>query len=506
MTADLLAQLDALRDEVKSGATSVGMLLDTLDPAEAALLRKCAITHQFTPEILRVLDPTLTEQEAEAQYDEISGLSMVIRTPDGLGLHDRAREELFPSWLEPEHHDELVALSCRLADHFAALMKIDSAHLQNYRRRYVYHLIGADQRAGYKAFRETYDEYRQHLLYTFCVNLVRLVHEYDLILAPDLKRDLRYREGKLTLERDPDGALKLLKPLADDPETPPWLRIKVMNRIGMAWCKLRRLKKAAKVLSAAAKLAEEHGAVRDWARVLLNLAQVHSDSRDLDRAETLLNHSIELARQAKDDGGVANALNSLGSVHHRAGDQARAIHQYEESLKYISEGDFHRAKVYNNIANCYLELRDWDQCHSYLHLSLEMKKSGRDIGGQANTYANLAKMYIARGDRTHAAESAQQACALFTEVSNWYEVGQTKCTLARIDEKGPQAEAAMKEAIDAFARAKAKRERGETEQELKRMRGEKQSRWSPKVIASLITTAIVLAGLVKACFRRSAEP
>lgn len=502
MTADLLAQMQALRAEVESGATSIDMLLDTLNPAEAELLRKCAISHQFTPEILRVLDPSLSEDEAEARYDEISGLSMIIRTPDGLGLHDRAREELFPSWLEADRREGFAVISRRLADYFDALMRADLTHLEKYRRRYIFHLTGADQRAGYNAFRHTYDEYRQHLRYSFCVNLVRLVHEYDPILAPELQRDLRYREGKLTLQReDADGALKLLQPLADDPETPPLLRIKVLNRIGMAWCELRSGKSAAEVLNAAARLAEQQGAVRDWGRVLLNLAEVYSQSGDLDRAERLLKHSIELARQAVDRDGIANAFNSLGSVHRRAGDHARAIHAYEESLKSMSEDDFDRARVYNNIANCYMDLRDWEKSERYLLLSLEKKGSGGDTSGQATTYVNLAKLYIARGDLPRAVASAHKAIELFGEVSNWYERGQAYRALARIHGEGPAAQAALQDAIGAFTRAKAEMERKDTESELLLISGKRQpfpaeAKWIVLVIFGLV----VLALLVFECY------
>lgn len=498
MSADLLAEMQALRAEVESGATSVTMLLDSLDAAEAELLRKCAITHQFTPDILRVLEPTLSQEAAEESYDEISGLSMVIRTPDGLGLHDRTREELFPSWLEGDRCDEFAAISRRLSDYFAALMSVDAAHQEKYRRRYVFHLIGADQQAGYEAFRKSYDQYRRYLRYTSCVNLVRLVHEYDPILPPDLKRDLRYREGKLLLERDDaESALKMLQPLADDDQTPPLLRIKVMNRIGLALCEMRRGKAAEEVLNDAAKLAETHGAFRDWARVLLNLAEVNLHSGDLDRAERLLKESIELARQAGDRDGIANALNSLGSVHRQAGDHARAIHSYEESLANIAEDDFDRSRVYNNIANCYLDLRDWEKSEKYLLLSLQQKASGGDTAGQATTYENLAKLYVARGDQTSAVAAAQKAVELLSDVSNWYELGRAYRSLARIQGVGPAAQNAVQEAIGAFTRAKAERERKDAEAELLRIGAKPHSR--TKTIVWLIVIVVILFVLFRAC-------
>ena len=170
----------------------------------------------------------------------------------------------------------------------------------------------------------------------------------------------------------------------------------------------------------------------------------------------------------------------------------------------MSEDDFDRARVYNNIANCYMDLRDWEESERYLLRSLDKKVSGGDTAGQATTYANLAKLYFARGDQPRGIAAAQKAVELFADLSNWYELGQAQRTLACIHGDGPAAQTALQAAIDAFTRAKAERERSDAQAQLERI---SKSRATPRRriagAVAVLVVLLVLSVLVSVCYALS---
>ncbi|HYR27335.1 MAG TPA: hypothetical protein VEU30_02650 [Thermoanaerobaculia bacterium] len=122
------------------------LTLPNFAPREGNVLRRAALTHQFTLEMLRILDPELTEEEAKVFFTRFSRLSAVMITPDGLALHDRAREHLFSTWLRaPE--GEFREIHARLAAFVAAQIEVagDTTAFEKLSRRLTFHRVGVDQ-------------------------------------------------------------------------------------------------------------------------------------------------------------------------------------------------------------------------------------------------------------------------------------------------------------------------------------------------------------------------
>src|SRR5262245_15824332 len=84
-------------------------------------LRLGAIPHEFSPAVLRSLDPELSEARARSRFEEFSQLSCVISVPDGLALHDATRAELFGQWLTPDRRATFQQASARLVTFYRDL-------------------------------------------------------------------------------------------------------------------------------------------------------------------------------------------------------------------------------------------------------------------------------------------------------------------------------------------------------------------------------------------------
>ena len=83
----------------------------------------------------------------------------------------------------------------------------------------------------------------------------------------------------------------------------------------------------------AAAIWRELGDVRGLSVVVQNLAIVHEDRGDLDRATALLQESVELARAVANPAHIASTLLVLGSLLARRGDAAGAVPLVRESLE-----------------------------------------------------------------------------------------------------------------------------------------------------------------------------
>ena len=77
-----------VKDLSTSSLQESDLSLMQLDPVHAERLRRCAISHAFDTEILRVLEPELGVAEAEETMRAFELVPAVIRLPTCLALHD----------------------------------------------------------------------------------------------------------------------------------------------------------------------------------------------------------------------------------------------------------------------------------------------------------------------------------------------------------------------------------------------------------------------------------
>ncbi|HVR40195.1 MAG TPA: hypothetical protein VMU84_13960 [Thermoanaerobaculia bacterium] len=461
---DLLSQFAAMVEQSSAaGGGSIELLVAQLGD-EGELVRRCAITHQFTPAVLRVLDPSLDPAEAEARFHRLARLSLVIRSPDGLALHDRAREQLFAGWLVPERIDELRTISARLTFYLGALTgSAAGAEREKLVRRHLFHLIAVDQDAGIDAFEKEFETSRERVRYTACDNLLRMAHEYDPILTPANRGRVAYREAKLALDRGAPGqALSLFTSVAAEPAIDPPLRAKALNGIGLAHADECHWKSAAIAFLDALRFAAEHKETRVYrAGFLQNLAAVYRNNGYIEPAESLLTEAAILAAGSHNGRVIASVCNAFGTLYLRGEEPGKAIASLRESLEHLDEDDFARSRVYNNLGLACMRASDLPASEEWFNRSLEMKALAGDTVGQANTNINLVRLYREQQALDKAVGAAATAADLFERVFFWKEAGDANAMLARfyLEAKKPaETVRAMAAAFNAYERAHADEE------------------------------------------------
>ena len=182
-TASLAAFRQLLETTASQPDTGRAVLLtDSLvgQPA-GALLRRCAIPHEFDRALLRRLGD-LDEAEADERYAQFAELSLMQIAESSLSMHERWRQPLWRWWLDGARRSEFKALSEALVEWFAA--PASPTGEDPAARRRMFHLIGCRQDEGLQMFEAQFRAARWRRRFSECTLLLHLVHEYDPVLHP----------------------------------------------------------------------------------------------------------------------------------------------------------------------------------------------------------------------------------------------------------------------------------------------------------------------------------
>lgn len=412
-------------------AGSAELLLDVMDPGAARLFRLGVIPHQFDVDILQTLAPEHARSEIQQRCEEFGQLSFVTASVDGWSVHEAVRRHFFSQWFKPSVREAFVSASARLAEYFQRQADVSSGELaETARRRYMFHLLGADQQAGFEEFEKLLRRARHNRLYSECSQLLRLLHEYDGYLTTPCRLWLAYHEAKLAADlHDLDQAEAAFRNLLKDPDAPTDLRSAAYVRLGYVHSDRRNWDDAVRCYERAMALAETSEVARhSLPRLMHDLGAAYREKGELERAEGLLRQSIEMAQEQHNLSDQAAAYNSLGVLALKRRDVRAAIDAFEQSLDALQRNEelFRTAQVYNNLGLAYADLPDWSRSGEYFRKSLDIKAQAGDTLGQAAALNNLARVEASEGNLQAAIDSSTQAIALFTDMRDLYDAALAK--------------------------------------------------------------------------------
>jgi tetratricopeptide (TPR) repeat protein len=441
--ADLLGQLQELIAELPKDApgASVELLLAQMEPTRARLVRLCAIPHQFFPGTLQVLLPSLDAGEADACYQAISHLPMVVLRETDRAIHDEARAYLFRQWLKRENQVDFVSASARLAGFFRE--RLDSAQgerRENLQRQHVFHLFGADQTEGFQAFERVWAEQYGQFRLGGCQTMVKLLREYEPVLSDEHRAWLTYFEGMLATDTfQTQAARGKFESLLKDPVAVQIveLRAESLARLGQIATREGDWLRAIQYLRQALDVAQlAPGGERPY-RILHDLGVASRELGDLDAAGAFFHESLKVAEKSGDASAVSIVHNGLGTLYLKMGDTGRAIAAYNKALEGLLEGGdrFRSAQVYNNLGMAHIRAGNLAKSRDYFETSLKIKREAGDTLGQAMTLNNLVPLYQSQGQLEQAIAVARSASDLFLEIREVHNAALAKGNLGRLYKK-----------------------------------------------------------------------
>jgi tetratricopeptide (TPR) repeat protein len=436
---DLVSQFEALvsKTNLTDPGSSVEVLIASLKPENAWLLRASAIPHHFTPVILRVLAPQLTIQEAETHYAELTALPVCLYLEERVAIHDEARRYLFGQWLKPEQGVEFVAVSRRLTDHFGNFARATKGVLKKYMETdEMFHLLGVDQTTGFARFERLWTEDYLECGLARCKSLISLVREYNAVLTPGRVAWLEYYEACLYADAgEVERAVEFLQHLrehasAEDVKLQIKVRLKHAHLLG--W--LGQWERSTAMLHEALTLAEKCSMNNEFQCIWHELGSAYREVGELDQARIYYEKSRERAIKHGDSSATALALNGLGALELALGEINQAVAHFESALDWIDKKGDHlrKAEVYNNLGMASARLRNWDKAEAYYIESIKIKEQAGGTRGRALSHNNLVQVYLNQGKPERAIESANKATELFLEIRDFIGAAHAKCNIGLI--------------------------------------------------------------------------
>jgi predicted ATPase len=154
-------------------------------------------------------------------------------------------------------------------------------------------------------------------------------------------------------------------------------------------------------------------------RMLSGLSSIYSSEGQYDTAEMLIREALDLARQLKDKAQTVRMLASLGSSYMKQGRAAEGKALLAESMVLVRElpsksdllGALTGASFFASLAGAYEEAERVGE--EYLRLSEELS----DRFHSANARANIAPVYIHRGEIIRARTLLTEGLATFAEMN-----------------------------------------------------------------------------------------
>ncbi len=149
-------------------------------------------------------------------------------------------------------------------------------------------------------------------------------------------------------------------------------------------------------------------------------ARTALEEKNLSETEQLAQEAVRLFRKCGDDYQYTKALNFLGVVYARMGDECRAMDYYLEGLEYASDRTYYdiQSLIYNNIGSRYQEFGEHKKAIYYFQKALEAYRQGnfeQEADYWNSTFVcslNLAISYQKLGrpkEAAHCLERAEEA-------------------------------------------------------------------------------------------------
>src|SRR5262247_440634 len=177
-----------------------------------------------------------------------------------------------------------------------------------------------------------------------------------------------------------------------------------------------RIRWSEAALTAAQKLNQRNAAVRH----LVALGDSYNDLAEVHHAMGCYEQALEIAREACDRRGEAEALSGLGAAHYLGGGLKRACDLHREALELFSRVGPRRREA-DSLGNLGLAYFATGDLRNALILFDQQFKAAREIGdrrGESQALGGLGTTHYAQGDTERAAELFNQQLAITREIAD----------------------------------------------------------------------------------------
>jgi tetratricopeptide (TPR) repeat protein len=189
----------------------------------------------------------------------------------------------------------------------------------------------------------------------------------------------------------------------------------IYNEIGKILYKMDQLDNALSYFERSLSLAKELNDTNMQANTLNNIAIIHAERRELYKALSYCEESLNLQTNEKEK---ANTYKNMALIYNEKGDYQEAVKYFQKAIE-ISEKyeEYHSVSMYKlDLGNTYRKMKDYENAEKYLFESLEVFRKLENKHGEALGYWALGWFYENKEDKKIAREYYKHAYDLFESI------------------------------------------------------------------------------------------
>jgi len=190
--------------------------------------------------------------------------------------------------------------------------------------------------------------------------------------------------------------------------------------LGNAYYSLGQYERAITLYQQSLDIAKEIGDIQGESASLNNLGNAYDSLGQYERAIAFFEQSLAMARQIEDIQGESASLNNLGLAYESLGQYERAIAFFQQSLDIAKEiGDIQgESASLNNLGKAYDSLGQYERAIAFHQQSLDIAKEIGYIRGESISLNNLGKAYDSLGQYERAIAFYEQSLDIAKEIGN----------------------------------------------------------------------------------------
>lgn len=190
----------------------------------------------------------------------------------------------------------------------------------------------------------------------------------------------------------------------------------ILNRLGILYRKLSDFKASLKKFDEGLEVAKKYNNNVALANIYMNKANTLNECAQYDEAISMHLESIRIKEKLKDERGLAQSYNNLGSVYTSTGDYKEALHYFQLTKALNEKAGINNktslALAYSNLANGFAKLKQYDSVEYYFNKSLLLFKETAEKPGLALVYNDMGAYFLDTKQYSKALDYLQQALAI----------------------------------------------------------------------------------------------
>lgn len=407
------------------------------DPEMRELVNVCAVVRTFDHDVVRAV---WGREEVDEPMHRLRHYSFVHVRADGRWSLNQVVRDFLDQGLRRRSVRRWTALNRRAAAFYqeqAATQPRYSGEWNWLTLENLYHQLRLDEDTGVLHFASLFDEAKHVSRYDFCSELLSNVQDVQLD-RPHNQYWLTYYRGVMKRSVSTfgwDEAHTFDRELYKKPDLPPALRARVTTDLGRYYYQVvHEYEQAIAMLNESLKLRQDLKDEQGQAHVLSHTAVAQSAAGDFDAGRESGLACIQLAQELSAPYRLGWGFYSLGVVESQAGNHVSALDYLRQSLDAFEEAsyEFGSGVVHYRIGHVARATGDLDTAEEHLTINIRLMQKYDKLVLATRTMVDLCEIHLARGDAARLAAQATETEQLILDQGNYAQMARLRLTQAEM--------------------------------------------------------------------------